>query len=78
MVDMRKRYLVEAHWDPEAKVWYSASDIPGLVIEAATLAEFEALIGELAVEMLADNVLGDGKGAEVEWRASRTYELEAN
>ncbi len=75
---MRRHYLVEAHWDPEAKVWYSSSDIPGLTIEAATLAEFEALVGELASEMLSDNVTGDGTGARVEWRASRTYELEAN
>ncbi len=75
---MRKHYFVEARWDPDAKVWYSASDIPGFVIEAATLAEFEALIGDLAAEMLADNVGGDAAGARVEWRASRTYELEAN
>ncbi len=73
---MRKDYFVEARWDPEARVWYSSSDIPGLVIEAATLAEFEALVGELAVEMLADNLHGDG--ARVEWRASRTYELEVH
>jgi hypothetical protein len=75
---MPKHYLVEAHWDPEAKVWYSSSDIPGLVIEAAALAEFEALIGELAAEMLSDNLHGEAAGARVEWRASRTYELEVS
>ncbi len=75
---MRTDYFVEARWDPEAKVWFSSSDIPGLVIEAATLAEFEALVGELAAEMLADNVHGKSGGARVELRASRTYELEVH
>jgi hypothetical protein len=52
---MRKTYHVEARWDPEAEVWVSSSDVPGLVIETATLAEFEALVRTLAPEMLADN-----------------------
>lgn len=73
---MRKDYYVKALWDPEAKVWYSSSDIPGFVIEAATLAEFEALIADLAAEVLADNVKGDG--ARVNWSASKTFDLELN
>jgi hypothetical protein len=52
---MRKHYDVEARWDPEAKVWTSSSDVPGLVIETATLAEFEALMRELVPEVLSDN-----------------------
>lgn len=39
---MPKTYHAEALWDPEAKVWETNSDVPGLVIETATLAEFEA------------------------------------
>jgi hypothetical protein len=52
---MRKTYHVEALWDPEAKVWVSKSDVPGLVIETATLAEFEALVREFAPELIATN-----------------------
>lgn len=72
---MRKVYHVEAHWDPEAKVWVSKSDVPGLVIETATLAEFEALMRELVPELVADNV-GRG-GVAVEWNAAGTFEFEA-
>jgi hypothetical protein len=72
---MPKLYHVEAHWDPEAKVWFSESDVPGLVIETATLAEFEALMHQLAPEMLKDNA-GDGRGARLEWKASGAFELE--
>ena len=38
-----RSYYVRAIWDPEASVWTSQSDVPGLVIEANTLTEFEAL-----------------------------------
>ena len=55
MSQMQKSYYVKALWDAEAKVWYSESDIPGLVIEAYTLGEFEKLMMELAPEMLAEN-----------------------
>ena len=51
---MRKTFHVEARWDAEAKVWVSKSNVPGLVIETATLAEFEALIRALAPELLRD------------------------
>lgn len=73
---MRKIYHIEAHWDPEAKVWVSKSDVPGLVIETATLAEFEALMRELAPEMIADY---DGKdvATSIEWKACGTFDLEA-
>ena len=72
---MRKTYHIEARWDPEARVWVSYSDIPGLVIETATLAEFEAIMRELAHEMLADNVAGEG--ACVEWTAKGAFDLQA-
>ena len=69
-------YHVDAHWDPEAKVWSSQSDVPGLVIETATLAEFEALMHQLVPEMLADNV-GQAEAAVVEWRAFGAFDLAA-
>lgn len=52
-------YYVRARRNSEASVWISESDIPGLVIEANTLAEFESLMVELAPEMLAADVPGD-------------------
>jgi hypothetical protein len=52
---MRKTYHVQAAWDPDAQVWVSSSDIPGLVIEAATFAEFEQLVREFAPQLLAEN-----------------------
>lgn len=55
MAVMTKTYTVYAHWDPEARVWCSTSDVPGLVIEADTLEEFEATMKELVPEMLAAN-----------------------
>jgi hypothetical protein len=53
---MADAYHVKAVWDPEAAVWTSQSNIPGLVIETETLAEFEALIQALAPDLLAENV----------------------
>jgi hypothetical protein len=73
---VRKTYHVEADWDPEAKVWVSTSDIPGLVIETATLAEFEALIRDLAPGLLAENTGEIGPSA-IEWRSSGTIAFEA-
>lgn len=52
---MKPAYFVKAIWDAQASVWTSQSDIPGLVIEADTLAEFEAIMMVLAPEMLAEN-----------------------
>jgi predicted RNase H-like HicB family nuclease len=49
-------YTVSAHWDDEAEVFYSRSDLPGLHVEAATLDEFLALVSELAPVVLAENV----------------------
>jgi hypothetical protein len=52
---MKKSYYVKAVWDPEASVWISDTDIPGLVIEADTLAEFEQAMLQYAPEMLVAN-----------------------
>ena len=72
---MPKRYHVEAQWDPSAEVWTSSSDVPGLVIETSTLAEFEALMRELAPEMLADH--GVDGAVLVEWSAKGAFAFEA-
>jgi hypothetical protein len=72
---MQSSYYVLAIWDPEAAVWTSETDIPGLVIEANTLAEFESLMLELAPEMLAANESVHGK-ISVQFRAQAERELQ--
>jgi hypothetical protein len=72
---MKPSYYVKALWDPEASVWTSESDIPGLVIEANTLTEFEMLIWELAPEMLAANGNVSGGKVQVEFSAATRREL---
>ena len=73
---MRKTYHVDALWDSEAKVWVSKSDLPGLVIETATLAEFEALIRDLAPDVISANE-GLHIDADIEWTARGVVSLEA-
>jgi len=70
-----KTYHVTALWDAEASVWVSESDIPGLVIEADTLAEFEALMAEHAPEMLAANEGLHNARVPVEFTVKATREL---
>lgn len=50
-------FFVRAIWDPEAEVYYSESDISGLVIEAATLEEFEELVADLGPQLIVENHL---------------------
>lgn len=71
---MSAAYHVQADWDAEAEVWVSSSNIPGLVIEAATLPEFVELVQALAPELLADNVGLHGH-VPVELRASGMLDL---
>ena len=52
---MKRKYVVTAVWDPEARVFYSKSDIEGLHIEAGTMEEFESLTVELAPELIIEN-----------------------
>jgi hypothetical protein len=70
---MKSSYFVKALWDVEASVWISETDIPGLVIEADTLAEFETLLAELAPEMLAANENVGPDGASVDFSAQRAF-----
>ena len=72
---MKQSYYVKAIWDSEASVWISQTDIPVLVIEADTLAEFEAVMLQLAPEMLAANE-GDRTGSvSIDFSANARREL---
>ena len=73
---MAARYRVEARWDPEARVWTSVSDLPGLVIETATLGKFEGLVLELAPDLLADSGLSR-QSVTIEWSAHGAIDLVA-
>lgn len=70
---MHQSYYVKASWDPEASVWISETDIPGLVIEADTLAEFEAVMVELAPEMLAANQSLENVRVSVDFTVRREF-----
>ena len=52
---MQQTFRVKAVWDAEAEVFYSQSDIEGLHIEAATLDEFEAIMLDVAPELIMVN-----------------------
>lgn len=58
-VDMSQAYSIRAIWDPEAEVYSSESDVPGLVVEAASLAEFVAIAEELLPQLLKANTEKD-------------------
>jgi hypothetical protein len=71
---MTSNYHVQADWDAKAGVWVSSTNIPGLVVEAATLPEFVELVEALAPELLADNAGLHGK-IRIELRANGALEL---
>lgn len=49
-------YQVKAHWDEEAKVWWSESDdVPGLCVEALTFEELEKRLSDLIPDLLILN-----------------------
>ncbi|MEM6304015.1 MAG: DUF1902 domain-containing protein [Pseudomonadota bacterium] len=56
---MKRRFKVQAHWDQDAAVWSSESDIEGLHIETETLAEFYDLVEEFARELIVTNHYSD-------------------
>jgi hypothetical protein len=51
----KRSFTVRAIWDDEAGVYYAESDIVGLHIEARTVEEFEALIRDLAPDLIVAN-----------------------
>ena len=55
---MTKAFTVNAIWDADAEVFTTQSDIPGIVVEAATFEELVDLVRALAPETIAANVPG--------------------
>jgi predicted RNase H-like HicB family nuclease len=54
--DTMKTYEVNAHWDPEARVWWAESnDVPGLVCEAETVEIMFQELSHLVPELLSLN-----------------------
>jgi hypothetical protein len=51
----KRMFKVTAHWDDEAKVFYSDSDIIGLHIEAETIEEFEVVMMDVAPGLVVAN-----------------------
>ena len=53
---MTKRvFTVKAIWDKDASVFYSESDIEGFHVEAPTVEEFEAIMFDVAAELIVAN-----------------------
>jgi len=50
-------YHVHADWDPEAGVWATSDDVPGLATEAATLEALTHKLHTLIPELLEANRL---------------------
>ena len=55
---MTRPYFIRAIWDAEAKVFYSDTNVPGLVVEAENLSDFVAFAEELLPDMLRANIGG--------------------
>jgi hypothetical protein len=51
----KRSFTVKAVWDAENAVWVSESDIIGLHVEAASLAEFQDLVAEFAADLIVSN-----------------------
>jgi hypothetical protein len=73
---MSQSFFVKALWDAEASVWFSESDIPGLVLQTDTLEEFEDLIRHFAPDLLASN-LGIHDPVMIRFEAVRELDLAA-
>ena len=52
---MQRSFFVRAVWDDEAQVYVCESDIIGLHIEAATIDEFEAVMRDVATDLVIAN-----------------------
>lgn len=52
---MQRSFFVKAVWDDEAQVYLSESDIIGLHIEAETVDEFEAIMRDVATDLVIAN-----------------------
>ena len=52
---IKRIFSVTAHWDDDAKVFYSQSDIVGLHIEAQTIEQFEDIMMSVAPGLVMAN-----------------------
>ncbi|MGH7025225.1 MAG: DUF1902 domain-containing protein [Caulobacteraceae bacterium] len=52
---MAKQYHVEARWDAEAGAFYAKNNIPGLNVEAETIADFIDIVKDLAPDLIKAN-----------------------
>jgi hypothetical protein len=50
----RTTYYVKAVWDAEAEVFYAETDIPGLNVEGATMAEFFQAVGDALIDLFGE------------------------
>lgn len=63
---MQKRtFFVRAVWDDEAQVFYTESDIIGLHAEAADLQSLEAVVTEVAGDLIVANHLSEAELASM-------------
>ena len=67
---MSQSFYVRANWDSEASVWWSESNIPGLVLQAETLEEFQDLNRHFGPDLLAEN-LGIHEPVAIQFEAVR-------
>jgi len=58
-------YVIHAIWSEEAGVFYAQSKVPGLRVEAATIAEFVEILKDVVPELLAANTAPLRKRARV-------------
>ena len=72
-----REFYIEAHWDEDAKVYYSKSDIPGLNIEANTLGEFEEYMQDLVPTLLIENVLKPVLEANILHKVNQSSDIES-
>ena len=70
---MARTFTVTAIWDDEAGVFTTQSDIPGLVVEAATFEELVDLVRALAPEVISTNIPGAPAAYNVEILTRREF-----
>ena len=56
---INRSFHVRAIWDPEENLFYSESNIIGLHLEAPTFEEFEAILMDVAPDLIVANHLTD-------------------
>jgi hypothetical protein len=63
---MQHTFVIRAHWDDEAEVWYVAeTDVPGLATEAPTLDDLMRKLRTMVPELLELNGVIDTDHAAV-------------